>query len=516
MLLLRDQPDNKEEQRAAFKRFAAGLTPADHVLKVTPNGFIWDTVEIPIGREEVSALHDHFRAHGVGEIRIPVGLMTSTLLSLVRILAAPAGTYGSFDHLTARLDAAGCGVVPVLPPDGPAPVPVETPDPHAMTPGLTPHERPSDSAPAPAPREAERPPTAGTGPRPVLPKSDKPEEEGRLADLGPDAVSEAQVGMMHFVTMQTRALGHTDELVHSLAEAKSGEDVTERLNQLIVAGEAAAQKAEWKEVLTAAYGLVQLESKAGDHRGFIIALRRLLPRSVMERIAQLTSNTIHKTEAIAVLRRMGADGAEVLLHALVNAEDIGERRAYFNAMKEMTEGGELLIHMLSHDQWFVVRNVADLTAEMKLENAVPALAKQSSHSDERARRAVAGALAAIGGSGAVEPLRRLLRDPVAGRAVGGGEGARWAQEPRPRHEPRRRRRRRVQAGCPEGDVLRAGAHRLGRSHPGAPQGGRTRWQAVSSQADRGAACGGGRAARRWPVRCQCAQGTAARRRPGSA
>ena len=91
-------------------------------------------------------------------------------------------------------------------------------------------------------------------------------------------------------------------------------------------------------------------------------------------------------------------------------------------MKEMTEGGELLVHMLSHDQWFVVRNVADLTAEMRLESAVPALAKQSSHSDERARRAVAGALAVIGGAGAVEPLRRLLRDASPGVRMEAAKG----------------------------------------------------------------------------------------------
>jgi hypothetical protein len=394
MLLLRDHPDAKEEQRAAFKRFAAGLTATDHVLKVTRVGFLWDQTEVPVGRGEVAALHDHLRAHGVGEIRLQVGLMTSTLLSLIRILAAPPGTYGSFDHLTARLDAAGCGVVPVLPPpDEVAALPAE-----GATPASPPEAVPPAASPAP-PDSRLRP---------------KEDDEGHLSDLGPDALSEAQVGMMHFVTMQTRAIGPTDELVHSLAEAKSEEAITESLNQLIAAGEEAARRADWKEVLATAHGLVQLEGTAKDHRGFIIALRRLLPRSVLERIAQLASHGTLKTQAIAVLRRMGADGTEVLLHALVNAEDITERRAYFNALREMTEGSELLIHMLSHDQWFVVRNVADLCGELRLESAVPALAKQSAHSDERARRAVAGALARIGGSAAVEPLRRALRDPSPG------------------------------------------------------------------------------------------------------
>src|SRR5690606_35226841 len=152
----------------------------------------------------------------------------------------------------------------------------------------------------------------------------------------------------------------------------------------------------------------------GEGRGYGIALRRMLPRSALEQMVRLTAHGDMKTEAIAVLRRMGVDGTEVLLNALVNAEEVGQRRAYFNALKEMSEGGERLVHMLSHDQWFVVRNVADLCGELRLESAVHGLAKQVAHDDERVRRAVAGALGRIGGPGSVEPLRRALRDPAPG------------------------------------------------------------------------------------------------------
>ncbi len=374
----------KEEARAAFKRFVADLPQADHVLRVTRSGFTWNQGEVPVGTGELAALHDHLRAHGIGEIRLQVGLMTSTLLSLVRVLAAPAGTYGSFDHLAARLDAAGAGVIPVLPL--------------------------SESGPSPSSGAAEQ----ATKPANPDPKLKSVDDEGHLSALGPDALSEAKVGMMHFVTLQTQIIGPTDELVHSLADATSEADVSESLSQLIAAGELAIQQNEWREVLKASHGLVQLEDKLGEHRGFIIALRRLLPRSALEQVAKFAAHGTMKAEASVVLRRMGADGTEVLLHAMVNSEDMVERRAYFNALKEMTEGTELLIHMLSHDQWFVVRNVADLVAEIRLEAAVPALGKQIGHADERARRAVAGALARIGGPTAAEPLRRALRDPSPG------------------------------------------------------------------------------------------------------
>jgi hypothetical protein len=384
ILLLRDHPDRREDQRAAFKRFVANLSDADHILRVTADGFVWDQHEVPGGRGEVSALHDHLRAHGIGEIRFPIGVMTSVLLSLIRVLAAPPGTYGSFDHLAARLDAAGCGIIPVLP----LPEKVQSPPVMIPQPG----------------------PTVPSGPVVTTQTPPRDDDDGHLNALGPDALTEAKVGIMHFVTMQTKAIGAAMELVHNLAEAKGDAAVTETLNQLIATCEEAARRSDWREVLTAAHGLVQLEGKLGEQRSFGIALRRLLPRSTLEHVAKFTAHGDQKVEAQAVLRRMGADGTEVLLHALANAEEMVERRAYFNALKEMTEGSELLIHMLSHDQWFVVRNVADLCGEIHLEKAVPALAKQVGHSDERVRRAVVGALGRIGGAGAVDPLRRALRD----------------------------------------------------------------------------------------------------------
>lgn len=371
LLILRDHPDLREEGKAALKRFAANLTDGDHAIRLTPAGVSWDGVDISTGRGDVASVHIHLRGHRIGEIRLPVGLMTSTLLSLTRILAEPVGTYGSFDHLVARLDAAGCGVVTVLPEVG------------------------GDAKAGPAARPRQ-------------------EDDGHIDALGPDALTEAKVGMMHFATLQTHSINPTMDVMNRLTNAGSAAATNEALNQLLAAGELAIHQAEWRELLQAAYGLVELEKKVkdGENRGYGIALRRLLPRSSLERIARLTAHGNMKTEATAVLRRMGADGTEVLLNLLVNSEEAAERRGYFSALKEMTEGGQLLVHMLSHDQWFVVRNVAELCGELKLESAVNGLAKQMPHDDDRVRRAVASALAKIGGTGATEPLRKALRDPI--------------------------------------------------------------------------------------------------------
>jgi HEAT repeat protein len=70
--------------------------------------------------------------------------------------------------------------------------------------------------------------------------------------------------------------------------------------------------------------------------------------------------------------------------------------------------------MLTHDQWYVLRNVAVLCGELQVEKAVHPLSKLMGHDDERVRRAAAGALARIGGTAAYEPLRRAFQDPAPG------------------------------------------------------------------------------------------------------
>jgi HEAT repeat protein len=105
---------------------------------------------------------------------------------------------------------------------------------------------------------------------------------------------------------------------------------------------------------------------------------------------------------------------EVLLDLLATSSTIQERRGIYNALMQMKESADQLIHMLGHPQWFVVRNVADLMGDLGLESAVPALAKALEHTDERVRKAVALALAKIGTRQAAEPLRRALRDKDPG------------------------------------------------------------------------------------------------------
>ncbi|HSE66878.1 MAG TPA: HEAT repeat domain-containing protein [Gemmatimonadales bacterium] len=373
VFLLRDKPEAQEEQRAAFREFAEGLDARDLTVTLTERGFLVGSDEVPFGSVPIDALHRQLAAIGVGGFRLPAGLTRPALLTLFRAISVPPGTYGSFDHLMARLDAAGSGAVQVSPID-------------------------QDLAKKPRDPKAK-------------------EDDGTLEELGPDALSEAQVGLMHFATLQPHSINPVQDTVTRLESEKSSQGTSDLLNELVASAELAVRQKEWPTLLRAAHSLIQLESKGGDraeHRGYGIALRRMLPRSALERLARMVSSGPHRTEAVAVMRRMGADATEVLLHEMATAEDASDRRAYFNALKEMTEGTNLVVHMLSHDDWFVVRNVADLAGELRIENAVPQLAKQVDHADERVRKAVAGALAKIGGSPAAEALRHALKDSSPG------------------------------------------------------------------------------------------------------
>jgi HEAT repeat protein len=154
----------------------------------------------------------------------------------------------------------------------------------------------------------------------------------------------------------------------------------------------------------------QALSEGPVHRAFVIALRRVFTKPLLQEFARLLQAPGHRAEATAVLRRGGQDAVEVLLSMLVSASVMEDRRMVFDLLRLMTEGGEQLVKMLGHHEWYVVRNVAELAGEMGIEEAVPALAEHLGHDDERVRKAAALALAKIGTGATAEPLRRALRD----------------------------------------------------------------------------------------------------------
>jgi HEAT repeat protein len=200
----------------------------------------------------------------------------------------------------------------------------------------------------------------------------------------------------------------------ALERMPGGSGVPDQLAVLVHTAEAALQQSRAERLLAIVTGLVRIEQRlpesSGMRRQYAIALRRIGSRRALEALGQLVAVPGHRAGAVAALRRYGPDAVEVLLAQLVAAPAMAERRAVFDALRQMQEGTDQLVHMLDHHEWFVVRNVAELVGELEMEQAVPALARRLEHPDERVRKAVALALAKIGTRSAVEPLRRALRD----------------------------------------------------------------------------------------------------------
>ncbi|HEX9690760.1 MAG TPA: HEAT repeat domain-containing protein [Gemmatimonadales bacterium] len=156
----------------------------------------------------------------------------------------------------------------------------------------------------------------------------------------------------------------------------------------------------------------ELEAKTDDgRRAFTVALRRLLVDQHLDKFAGYLLDELYATDVQTILRRAGKPGTKILIDRLVQAQTYAERKAYLNVLRDVEEGTEAVAGMLSHGQWYVVRNMADLAGELRIQEAVPALGRAIGHDDARVRRSVGVALAKIGTPPTVPHLRKVLDDP---------------------------------------------------------------------------------------------------------
>ena len=204
------------------------------------------------------------------------------------------------------------------------------------------------------------------------------------------------------------------DVLAELERSPTAPNVGDLLAALVRNAETAIKQSRFEQVLGVIAGIIHVEQRvpetSGMRRQYAIAVRRIYTKPVLQGLAHLLGTPKYRADAVAALQRGGAAAVEVLMDLLVAAPTVSERRAVFDALKQMTEGTEQLIHMLDHPEWFVVRNVAELLGELGMDEAVPALARRLDYADERVRKAVALALAKIGTRSAAEPLRRALRD----------------------------------------------------------------------------------------------------------
>src|SRR5436190_19356448 len=368
--LFRD-PGAKGEQKAQF-RTLAGLLKSEAVTIAVQDGRLWVNSAVVDG----ATLLQRLEFHSVKEIAISADPPLSEVFELLRVLAEQPGE----EDIASRLRASGTTRVSVRMQTfvfGTPIAPVSAPPP--------PH------VPPPAP-----------------PSSKEPTRDEDI----PEILRETAAQNLGF-SPAAAATRTTSDLIAQLQEKPDGPHVGELLAILGRQLEAAMKANRTTQALMIVAGIVRAEQQVSDasrRRQYSIALKRMYNKALLEAIAEVANHPTDREDSLLVLRRAGEDGVEVLLDLLVAAPTIEERRGIFMALTGMKEGTDQLVHMLGHHQWFVVRNVAELAGELALNEAVPALAQQLDHEDERVRKAVALALAKIGSTAAAEPLRRALRD----------------------------------------------------------------------------------------------------------
>ena len=290
--------------------------------------------------------------------------------------------------------------LPPLPANLPPPPPPPPPPPQAPT------FRPSAAAMAPPPPRMSPPPREAVEPEEAVAAETSGAGTGAQPEISREAASQ-------MFALRDALSKDTTDLLAALESDPQAPSVGETLSVLTRQVESAMRQGKMEPAMQIVYSVVRVEQRVEDQalrRQYGIALRRMITRTMLDNLSKLVQVPHLEDAAAMVLQRAGPDGMEVLLDLLSTSNTVTERRGVFNALIQMKEGQDQLIHMLGHPQWFVVRNVADLVGELGMESAVPALSKQLDHPDERVRKQVALALAKIGTRSAAEPLRRVLRD----------------------------------------------------------------------------------------------------------
>jgi len=209
--------------------------------------------------------------------------------------------------------------------------------------------------------------------------------------------------------------GSTSPLAEALRRLEAspyGADLLERASDVGTAAERAFEADRLEEAVEALSLLIALEDRAPSEdvrRSYGITLRRSLTRGTLQRVSRLLPDTRYGEAASLVMRRAGADGTKVLVDQIASLPTVEERRVVFEALRRVREGYHLIVSMLRHPDWFVVRNAAWLVGDLGIYEAVGELTAALEHRDGRVRQAAAAALAKLGTPETAEPLLGILR-----------------------------------------------------------------------------------------------------------
>ena len=202
-------------------------------------------------------------------------------------------------------------------------------------------------------------------------------------------------------------LARLDQAIESPGARGIVEDVTSTTEDL-------ASQGKWEDLVKVLERLHQHHDRLHDgdvKRAFLVGIRRLQRPTLLQGVARLIPARRDLRDACTrLLSLAGETGADVLIDNLIGSDQSGERRAYLEALRQCPAAVHSLLHLLSDERWYVVRNAASLLGELGYAEADRQLAELMAHREPRVRQAAAVALGKLGTSRALLALLQGLND----------------------------------------------------------------------------------------------------------
>ena len=370
LFLARHRAEAEGEIREAARVLLACADGREFAIEATPGWLSVNDTRLPSGTPGSRDVGEGLLGHGVSRIEFPAGTEMSTLLPLVRALAAFPGVWATWEEFLQAI--------------GPA----------AGQLRLT---RAGTDLSVIRVHDAEPMMTAQAREREIIAKlHQKPVIDGEGALILPPIEMEPP-----------------PEALAPKASPMDRKEEARKMERLITQGRSAVEAGDYDALLQVSHNFLdamEATPSEASARVYRLELKRLLSRHHIAQFARMAATGKQRDLAIDVLRRLGSDATEILMDLLVETEAMAERRGYFSALTRMEDGTEIIIHHLDHPTWYVVRNAAELCGEMRLAKSVAKLSQHVTHPDERVRKSVAVALSRIGTPEVLEPLSRMLKD----------------------------------------------------------------------------------------------------------
>jgi len=177
--------------------------------------------------------------------------------------------------------------------------------------------------------------------------------------------------------------------------------------------ETAVGQSYWTEALHAAQALIRLTSRFPEHerRGYLLALRRLFTREVLEGFIQHAMRAAEEqNRVVEVLLVAGPEAIELMVDHICRSESVGARQFMHDVLATTPDALPMLLPLLASSRWHEARHGAELLGRLGLPAAIGPLRDVLSHKHAKVRQTAVEALAKFHEHGVIEPIRRALAD----------------------------------------------------------------------------------------------------------